>query len=52
MRGSKPFARQNDCVSGAAISLFSGAGGLDLGIEEGGFQTVAAVEWDADAADS
>jgi DNA (cytosine-5)-methyltransferase 1 len=52
MRGSKPFARQNDAVSGAAISLFSGAGGLDLGIEEGGFQTVAAVEWDADAADS
>jgi DNA (cytosine-5)-methyltransferase 1 len=39
-------------MSGAAISLFSGAGGLDLGIERAGFHTVAAVEWDEDAADS
>ncbi len=43
---------QNDEVTGAAISLFSGAGGLDLGIEQAGFRTVAAVEWDEDAADS
>jgi DNA (cytosine-5)-methyltransferase 1 len=37
---------------GSAVSLFSGAGGLDLGVEEAGFSTVCAVEWDDDAADT
>jgi DNA (cytosine-5)-methyltransferase 1 len=37
---------------GSAISLFSGAGGLDLGIEAAGYRTLAAVEWDEDAADT
>lgn len=35
-----------------AISLFSGAGGLDLGVERAGFEITAAVELDSDAADS
>ncbi|HYI62626.1 MAG TPA: DNA cytosine methyltransferase [Acidimicrobiales bacterium] len=37
---------------GSALSLFSGAGGLDLGVEAAGFQTVSAVEWDEDASDT
>ena len=35
---------------GIAISLFSGAGGLDLGAERAGYEVRAAVEWDHDAA--
>jgi DNA (cytosine-5)-methyltransferase 1 len=38
--------------TGIAISLFSGAGGLDLGVERAGFQVVAAVENNPDAADT
>lgn len=37
-------------VLGTAISLFSGAGGLDLGAEQAGYEVRAAVEWDGDAA--
>jgi len=33
-----------------AISLFSGAGGLDLGVEAAGFRVAAALEHDTDAA--
>jgi DNA (cytosine-5)-methyltransferase 1 len=35
---------------GVAISLFSGAGGLDLGAEQAGYAVKAAVEYDRDAA--
>jgi DNA (cytosine-5)-methyltransferase 1 len=35
-----------------AISLFSGAGGLDLGVEAAGYEVAAAVELDGDAADT
>ncbi|MBO0801631.1 MAG: DNA cytosine methyltransferase [Nocardiopsaceae bacterium] len=37
-------------TKGVAISLFSGAGGLDLGAEQAGYEVRAAVEWDRDAA--
>jgi DNA (cytosine-5)-methyltransferase 1 len=36
-------------AQGIAISLFSGAGGLDLGAERAGYEVRAAVEWDRDA---
>lgn len=35
--------------AGVAISLFSGAGGLDLGAERAGYRVAAAVEHDRDA---
>lgn len=34
----------------SAISLFSGAGGLDLGVERAGYRVLAALEYDPDAA--
>lgn len=37
---------------GTALSLFSGAGGLDLGVERAGFHVGAAVEMNEDAADT
>jgi DNA (cytosine-5)-methyltransferase 1 len=33
-----------------AISLFSGAGGLDLGVERAGYRVLSALEYDADSA--
>lgn len=39
-------------TAGIAISLFSGAGGMDLGVEAGGFVVTGALERDLDAADT
>lgn len=39
-------------AQGIAVSLFSGAGGLDLGVERAGYTVAAAVETDPDAADT
>ena len=35
-------------TKGKVISLFSGAGGFDIGLEQAGFETVACVEIDPD----
>lgn len=43
-----PYKRR-DTSAGVAISLFSGAGGLDLGVEQAGYQVRAAVERYPDA---
>lgn len=37
---------------GSAVSLFAGAGGLDLGAEQAGFRVTVAVDWDDDSADT
>ena len=34
------------------ISLFSGAGGMDIGFENAGFETVVAVEFDSSCCDT
>jgi DNA (cytosine-5)-methyltransferase 1 len=39
-------------VRPTAVSLFTGAGGLDIGIEQAGFRTVAAVECDDDCVET
>ena len=39
----------DDANAGVAISIFSGAGGLDLGVEQAGYQVRAAVERYEDA---
>ena len=51
--GSIDSVRGRDsCVNGTAVSLFSGAGGLDLGVKLAGFETRVAVEWDPHAVET
>ncbi|MEM7539199.1 MAG: DNA cytosine methyltransferase, partial [Chloroflexota bacterium] len=42
------FAEDIDNKNRKVISLFSGAGGFDIGLEQAGFETVACVEIDPD----
>jgi DNA (cytosine-5)-methyltransferase 1 len=37
-----------DAQTFTVVSLFTGAGGLDIGLEQAGFRTVSAVDFDAD----
>ncbi len=40
------------CKMNKSIELFAGAGGLALGLEKAGFETLAFIEFDKDAADT
>lgn len=42
------FSKEKNDSEFSVVSLFSGAGGLDIGLEEAGFQTSVCVEYDAD----
>jgi DNA (cytosine-5)-methyltransferase 1 len=50
--GNRTHVRYNAAMDLPAISVFSGVGGLDLGVERGGFDVRVAVEFDRDSAAS
>lgn len=47
-----PQAPEKETVAPKTIELFAGAGGLALGIEKAGFETIGLIEYDRDASDT
>ena len=47
VRYLSPNSRAPD-IRPTVVSLFSGAGGFDIGLEQAGFQTLACIDFDAD----
>lgn len=48
----KPKAEERKKVDYSTIELFAGAGGLALGVEKAGFETIGLIEFDKDAANT
>ena len=49
LKDAPASAKDSPLVS---VSLFSGGGGLDIGVEDAGFKNLVSVEWDANAVET